>query len=260
VEIEEYLAGVVGREMGLRSPYEALKAQAIAARTYALFERVSGRVRGNGEPFDLYDDERSQVYGGADAESELSRRLVSETRGLVVTYQGRLVPAFFSSTCGGSTEPAWEVLPPAPRLAPLSGVACGHCSGSPFYSWKASFRKDELCEKLTGKKGRAGAVQVERAAPGGHALRIRFAVEGESSPRSVEANGGFRLKLDPRRLRSTRITRIRDLPDAVELSGQGWGHAAGLCQYGAMELARQGRSAFEILAFYYPGSSVERIH
>ena len=102
VDLEDYLRGVVGKEMSLSRGEEALKAQVVAARTYALYEakmRTLATVKG--EKFDVYDDERSQVYGGQERETATAARLVDDTRGEFVIYGSRLVKTFFSSTCGG---------------------------------------------------------------------------------------------------------------------------------------------------------------
>jgi stage II sporulation protein D len=261
VEIEDYMKGVVGKEMSLsRTPYEALKAQVIAARTYALYEVLYGRHRQAGQPFDLFDDERSQMYGGMDAENSTALQVVEETRGLVVMYQGQLVQTVYSSTCGGATEPAWEVLSTPQKIAPLGGVACEHCRPSPHFEWRSTIKKAELCEKLTGKKGVIESVDVAKMAKGGHAILVRYQVAGEAKPRIVDATWGFRLKAGARIIKSNFLVEIKDAGDAFEFTGRGWGHAAGMCQYGAWEMAKGNRTAFDILLFYYPQSSIEKIH
>jgi SpoIID/LytB domain protein len=121
-------------------------------------------------------------------------------------------------------------------------------------------RKDELGEKLTGRRARVEALEVERAAKGGHALKIRFRLQGETAARTVDAMSGFRMKVGGRLIKSTLLTEIRDGGEAFEVSGRGWGHGAGMCQYGAWELARQGRTSFEILLYYYPGATIDRVH
>jgi stage II sporulation protein D len=261
IEVEDYMLGVVGKEMSLaKTPYEALKAQVVAARTYALYEQANGRVRQSGELFDLYDDDRSQMYGGMDAENDTAQQLVEDTRGLVVLYQGQLVHTVYSSTCGGSTEPAWEVLSTVQKIPPLAGVPCEFCRPSPHWEWRTTIKKSDLCEKLTGKKGMVSEVQVAKAAKGGHALLIRYQVAGEAKPRVVDASFGFRLKVGAKQIRSNLLVEIKDAGDAIEFAGRGWGHAAGMCQWGAWEMARAGRSAFDILLYYYPQATVEKIH
>lgn len=261
VDIEDYMKGVVGKEMSLsKTPYEALKAQVIAARSYAMYEVMNGRNRRSGELFDLFDDERSQMYGGMDAENSTAQRLVEETRGLVVMYEGQIVQTVYSSTCGGTTEPAWEVLSTPQRIPPLGGVACGHCRPSPHFEWRTALKKTDLCERLTGKKGVVESVDVAKLAKGGHAILVRYQVAGEARPRIVDATWGFRLKAGARQIRSNFLVEIKDAGDAIEFTGRGWGHAAGMCQYGAWELAKGGKSAFDILLYYYPQAAIEKIH
>src|SRR6185295_7933483 len=101
VDLEEYLKGVVGKEMNLSEGEEALKTQVIAARTYAVHEQRLDRLRRvKGEKFDLYDDERSQVYGGMERSTATAERLVDETRGMFLVYNDKLVRTFYSSACG----------------------------------------------------------------------------------------------------------------------------------------------------------------
>ena len=256
VMLDDYLLGVVGREMSLQPGLtEALKAQVIAARTYALYERDLPREG----PFDLYDDERSQAYGGVAAETELAKEVVDTTRGLVVLYLNRVVPTFYSSTCGGETEPAWEMLDNVEKLPPLRGATCGHCSASPHYEWSSRLSRAAMAEAVFGRPGIVEEVRVERRAKGGHALEVVVRLRGAAEGVRLEANRGFRHKLGTRVLRSTLITEIKGAgTDAFEIRGRGWGHGAGMCQWGAYGMARTGRSAHEILEHYFPGALVTR--
>lgn len=261
IDLENYLAGSVGGELNLaRDPREALKAQIIAARTYALYEQKIQRVRKQGWPFDLFDDERSQMYLGMEREKELARELVEETRGLVVTFDNRIVYTFYSSTCGGYTEPAWQVLENGLRTPPLEGVKCDWCAGSKFYEWTGEFDKREMAQKLTGRPGRVVALRVCEKAKHGRALKVAYRLEGEAQERVVHANIEFRRKLGTHVLRSTFFIEIEDLGEKFRITGRGWGHGAGMCQVGACAMAAHGRTAFEILQYYYPGAQVRRIY
>ncbi|MBI4482066.1 MAG: SpoIID/LytB domain-containing protein, partial [Acidobacteria bacterium] len=133
--MEEYLRGVVPNEL---SPYtypelEALKAQAVAARTYALRHR-DGFAR---DGYDLMATDRSQVYGGADAERPLSSRAVEETRGIAATYAGEPIQAFYSSTCGGMTENFENIFGGAP-IPYLRGVTCAPEQGAEGLRWSTN--------------------------------------------------------------------------------------------------------------------------
>lgn len=258
VKLDDYLLGVVGREMSLQPDLvEALKAQVVAARSYALYERSLARPG----PFELYDDERSQAYGGIAAETDLARRVVEATRGYAVIYQNRVVPTFYSSTCGGETEPAWEVLDNVARLPPLRGTTCGHCEASPHYRWKTRIARADLAKALFGPTASAvEELRLGRLAKGGHALEVHVRLRGETQARILEANRGFRHKVGTRTIRSTLITEILDAGPEIEIRGRGWGHAAGMCQWGAYGMARAGRSSFEILEHYFPGARVLRLY
>ncbi len=267
VDLEDYLKGVVGKEMSLSEGAAALEAQVIAARTYAIHEQRLGRLRRlTGLPFDLYDDERSQVYGGTERETELATRLVDATRGRIVAYEGRLVRTFYAAACGGATEPAWEVLgDEAEEMPPLGGRTCEYCVRRPqVYRWKepAVFTKAEIAARCLpparrGEKVRS--VAVSKRLPGGHALEVTIALEGSAEVVRLHANDGFRRPLAAFKLRSTLFDRIEDRGDTIAIFGRGYGHGAGMCQTGAYEMAADGKSAAEILEYYFPGAKVRSL-
>ncbi|MFN3484101.1 MAG: SpoIID/LytB domain-containing protein [Planctomycetota bacterium] len=267
VDLEEYLKGVVGKEMSLSEGVEALKTQVIAARTYAVHEQRLERLRRvKGERFDLYDDERSQVYGGREAATDLAARLVEETRGMFLVYEGRLVRAFYSSCCGGATEPAWEVMADeTERMPPLRGRSCAYCIRRPIHRWKEPVvvTKKEIAEKCLPRDleaARVASVEVTQTLPGGHALEITVRLENSSRTVRLHANHEFRRALGPARFRSTLWDRIEDRGDAIAIWGRGYGHGAGLCQVGAYEMARDGKSASEILEYYFPGAKLQKLY
>ncbi len=266
IDLEEYLKGVVGKEMNLSEGEEALKTQVIAARTYAVHEQRLGRLRRvKGERFDLYDDERSQVYGGLERHTTLASRLVDETRGLFLVYEGKLVRTFYSSACGGSTEAAWEVLADeTDRIPPLAGVKCAYCERRPIYRWKepAVVPKREISEKCLPKELRGlpvKTVEIAKTLPGGRAVELAVTLENSSRVVRLQASGDFRRQVAAR-MRSTLWDRIEDRGDSIAIWGRGYGHGAGLCQVGAYEMARDGKAASEILEHYFPGARVEKLY
>ena len=152
VPLEEYLRGVVPSEISPVSfpELEALKAQAIAARTYAMaHSSTPGFYKDEG--FDLTDDARSQVYGGYSAEQPLTNRAVEETRGMVATYGGKPIEALYTSTCGGHTESSEAVFPgqPQPYLRAVS------CAASRIVLDKHQIKTSRAAESLTGADGRS---------------------------------------------------------------------------------------------------------
>jgi stage II sporulation protein D len=267
VDLEYYLKGVVGKEMNLLEGEEALKTQVIAARTYAVHEQRLERLRRiKGERFDLYDDERSQVYGGMERETAAASRLVDETRGMFVVYDGRLVRAFYSSCCGGATEPAWEVMADeTEKMPPLQGRKCEYCQRRPIFRWKEPvlIPKKEIAEKCLPRDVQASrikSIEVSKTLPGGHALEVAVGLENSSRVFRLQANSEFRRVLTPSRFRSTLWDKIEDRGDAVAIYGRGYGHGAGMCQIGAYEMARDGKTATEILEYYFPGARVQKLY
>ncbi len=253
VDLEAYLQGVLSKEAPVYWPSEALKALAIAARTYAVFQQLSKTSLA----YDVSSDVLSQVYGGKSAERGKTTRAVSGTRGLILTYQGKVFPAFYHSTCGGLTEEA-SVMGPF-DLAPLKGrVACSFCVESPFYRWQRRLSAADVgwAVKQAGRGSMWPVQDVSLLAysPTGRIAQVRIRGGG----RVLDVTGyEFRQLFGFDRVRSTGFAILRDA-DGFILQGRGWGHGAGLCQWGAAALARRGLSAKEILAYYYP--QAELVH
>jgi stage II sporulation protein D len=265
--MEDYLAGVVGGEMSPRWNIEALKAQAVAARTYALAER-NAHVKYD---FDVYDSTLSQVYGGCMAEAASVWRALTATWGIVVTHGGgwsqpRLLTTWFHSTCGGATVPCGSVFggqtPP-----PLAGVPCTYCRNSPRYRWaEVVLPKQEIGEALK----RTGYTALVRLGPiarievastlgdGGRAATLRI-VDAAGVSVLIDANF-WRGVVGPGRVLSTWFD-IEDRGDSIALvNGRGWGHGVGLCQWGAEFLAERGKTGEEILRYYYPKAELMRAY
>jgi stage II sporulation protein D len=266
VDLEDYLKGVVGKEMNLAEGVEALKAQVIAARTYAVHEQRLERVRRvKGEAFDLYDDERSQMYGGLERHTPLAEKLVDETRGMFLTYQGKLVRTFYSSACGGRTEPAWEVLgDESERIPPLGGTKCDYCQRRALYRWKdpvVILKKDiaERCLPKDLQDRKIRSVEVTKTLPGGHALEVTVTLENSPRILRLNASNDFRRNV-VEKLRSTLWDRIEDRVESIAIYGRGYGHGAGLCQVGAYEMAKDGKTGAEILEYYFPGAKVQKLY
>jgi stage II sporulation protein D len=257
VHAEAYLAGVIGGEMPPRWPLEALKTQAIAARTYALYQ-ISHR---GGKDFDLYDDTRSQVYHGVMKETPRVIRAVTETSGVVGTYhpgeggEARLFSTFYHSTCGGETEDVRYGL--GERLIPpLVGGPCRFCKDSPLWRWSGvRISKHDLRTQLAAgsdvlkQLGKIEWVRVENRTPSGRARDLRLR-DNRGAEFLISARY-FRRTVKGVRIPSTGF-KIIDGGEEIELSGFGFGHGVGMCQYGARFLADHGKSAVQILRFYYP--------
>lgn len=278
--VEEYLRGVVPAEIGGGAPevYQAVKAQAVAARTYA--------YRGAGQyapaAFDLYASVRDQVYEGADGETAPCDRAIRETAGEVLEYEGELVRTYYSSTCGGQTarvEDLWDK-PPAPYLREVAdrprgaGEEESWCRASRHFRWEERWSAAELAAVLTRTLPSAG---YTRPVAPGEVKDIRAEAYGNSGrvkwlsialpDREVRIFGdALRWTLRPAQgqgiLRSARIRlEVKREGGAVRelvVRGSGSGHGIGMCQMGALGMARAGRSYRDILAHYYPGTRIAR--
>jgi len=250
VYIGDYVQSVVTAEMPWRWPMEALKAQAIAARTYALWRSQQRR----GRLFYLFADSRDQVYRGVGSESRRSRKATSLTRGVVLVENKRLLPAFFHSTCGGETESA-ELIFNIAGFASLKGVTCDYCSGSKFYRWHRRLAVKDVSDALA-KLGydfeNVDSIKIERDVEFREIL-----VKGTRQDGSVAVCpvGAFRSTLGTLVIRTTFFEARREGDDLI-FEGRGWGHFVGMCQWGARKMAKEGHGAGEILEYYYPGSEL----
>lgn len=251
LSLEEYLQGVLSKEAPDYWPEEALKAIAIAARTYAVYQRMTKYE----QTYDVTGTVMSQDYGGRTAEKHATTRAVRATRGLILMFNGQLFPTFYHSTCGGLTEHA-RVMGTF-ELEPLRGqIVCQHCTASPFYAWRRRLTAADVAWVLRksphGPVGNVRDLQIAKRTPGKRVEQI--AIVG--SLRTVTLTGyDFRALLGFERIRSLffSITRVGD---GFVLDGHGWGHGVGMCQWGAAELARRGVVAEDILSFYYPETQV----
>jgi stage II sporulation protein D len=187
---------------------------------------------------------------------------------MFMVHDGRIFKTFFSSTCGGHTEPASIVLGrEADDVPPLRGAPCGdgrqiYCEGSKHFRWRAEFAKADLVKKLFPDKAQVviEKIEVTKTLPGGHAAEISISLAGTSRKVVMEANGGFRRKVDPRALKSTLWEKIEEDAARVVITGRGWGHACGMCQTGAYRMAEIGKGAVQICEHYYPGAKVQKLY
>jgi stage II sporulation protein D len=143
VGLEAYAKAVIPNEMPSSWPHAALRAQAVAARSYAL-------ATGGAGPFDVYDDTRSQVYGGKDSETKRTNKAVTRTRGRVVRHGGQVATTFFFSTSGGRTESAEYGFPGAEPVPYLKSVRDPYDGASPVHKWKARYSQNEIESRLSG--------------------------------------------------------------------------------------------------------------
>lgn len=243
IPLEDYLAAVLGSEMPVSFPLEALKAQAVAARTYALQKKLEAYSN----PFHLGSSVLHQVYGGVNREDPKTRTAVEATRGEVLTFELAPIEAYFHASCGGRTESGQAAL--QRNLPYLQPVDCP-CGKLPASRWTASVSDAELRSAL-------------RESPDG--LRVAGRTDTHRVTRVTLGDGSaldgaqFRRKLGYTRLKSLDFEVERSGHGYV-FSGRGYGHGAGLCQWGAKALADQGRPYREILSHYYPGAELQQLY
>ncbi len=251
VDLEEYVKGVVPAEVNSAWHPEMLKAQAVAARTYALYQHMLSASR----DYDVAAGIQDQVYRGRQGIDARVEQAVESTRGLVITHQGAPIYAAFSSTAAGITEDA--VIVWSKDLPYLKGVECPFDLESPYYQWKASFKLETLEQNLRQQGFTVGTIAtltplVYSRAGRVATLRILHS-QGELMLRGEELRKAVGYTVVP----STQFTIESFGPDVV-LAGYGAGHAVGLCQWGAKELAELGYAYPSILRYYYPGTELQQ--
>lgn len=280
VAIEAYLPGVVTKELPSGWEMNAFNAQAIIARSYALHER--DRAARAGRRYDIESGETDQVYAGVSKDPRVLQA-VQETRGAVLMTQGRILRAYYSSTCGGRASSAKDVWPTTAGFEfnldpPLQGHADDEfCTASPLHRWTVTRARDDLTRRMTAF-GRDNGMGVRSIKAFSGAVPSATNAYGRPTQYKVYDSNGTWWPLSAEQLRTacnwtgssglpavTRKERVNSGDatfvlegDKILITGRGFGHGVGLCQYGAQGMARQGKGVEEILRFYYPGASVER--
>ena len=282
LEMEKYLLGVVPFEIGrAQGQLEAIKAQAIAARTYAIGGMGSRVALG----FDFYATVADQVYGGASGEDTMVTRAVMETRGEIVTYRGEPIIAYYSSTCGGKTAAVAEVWPwreSKPYLKSRSDMMpdgqTAYCQPSNRYRWTVTWSDDSLRHVLQNTIGgrlnnpnftiqRIDDVRITGTTESGRAEALNIVADGNTYRIPGDS---IRWVLRPRvsgSLNSSLILELHALSPSpgspvsrLEVQGGGWGHGVGMCQFGAIGRARAGQNYREILSAYYSDTEITRLY
>jgi stage II sporulation protein D len=273
VGLESYLPSVVGSEMPASWPQAALRAQAVAARTYAL------RQRKPADPFDLSATVSSQVYKGVDAETPSTREAVLSTRGQVLMYGSSLANAVFHSSSGGATENSGDLW--SQQLPYLVSVP-DFDQASPVQAWQQRLEPEQL-QQAFAEIGGAQRIDVLSTTSTGRVRQAR--VSGPSgtlvvSGAQLRSRLGLRstmvrFELVPSELAASELAALPPLPllpeqyevggfqPQVQLPlpsllavGRGYGHGVGMSQWGALGLAQRGQSYDQILRHYYRGTEL----
>jgi len=252
IPLEKYLIGVVGGEMPVSYNIEALKAQAVAARTYTL-NKMEINKKNN---FDIVDTTDDQVYLDDNELKESWKnkyeeyktkieQAIQETRGEYLTYNGKIIKAFFFSTSSGTTENCKDVF--GENLPYLTSVSSTWDENSPSYLSTTTLTKEEFLKKLEIEYNDNLNIEIER--------------NDTNSIKEITINGNkikgtdFRHKLN---LRSTNIE-LEEENNSIKIISKGYGHGVGMSQYGAQELANIGYTYDQILKYYYQGIEIKKI-
>ena len=249
LRLEDYVAGVVAGEMPASFPLEALKAQAVAARSYALTRKIDAQAAGRA--WDIGASVLAQVFSRNPGKG--ARAAAEATAGEVLALGMEPVEAYFHASCGGRTEAGLAAL--GRDLPYLAAVECGRCESAPRVRWTVHAGARELAS-AAGLPGDATAARVVARTPSGRADKVEIQAGGR---RAAVAAADLRQRLGFSRLPSLAFD-VRTEEGGFVLEGRGQGHGAGLCQWGAAGLAREGKDYREILLHYYPGTDLVKMY
>ena len=275
VHIEGYLKGVLARELYPEFAIEAYKAQAIVARTYALYE---WKTAPKDKPWDLYDSTRSQVYGGMSDESEKSQSAVDETAGVVVAHgppgQEKIFKAYFSACCGGAGQSATDAFGEPHHPALTEQYTGDQCSEAPRFRWgPVTVSKEELTRRLRkfGQKNQRAEkdistvqrVEVARLNPSGRpthftitdAKGARYMLIGEELRWAVNTDAPSSSSLY-----SSYVTPVSEGSAIRFENGHGHGHGVGMCQWCAEAQGKRGVGHEQIVLSAYRGAILRKAY
>lgn len=245
--LEEYLVGLINCEISSAWPMEAVKAQAVIARTYALNRKASR----SGALYHLESSVIDQVYDGCEIEDSRARRGVSETAGEVVSHNGTTIQAYYHSTCGGRTEASENVW--GAKLPYLAGVECKYCQMAPSGTWDVRLSLQDLEERLKAAGHKVAGVSDLRPGVRNNRGRLKNVVIVSQRGELTVPGDQFRKAIGYGVIKSTNFA-VRVSNGEAAFSGTGNGHGVGLCQWGAKQRALDGFNYTEILSYYYPGT------
>lgn len=261
--IEEYLASVVDSEMPASFPEAARQAQAIVARTYALYQIEKA------DPVAVYDllaSQRSQKYLGVEylnrngrrlaGESESSRRVIASTRGMVCKRNDKLFCTYYSAVCGGQTTDGQLVFKDADDA--VRSVPCEWCRASPHYRWTTEVSHDDFHRRILARgsnERKTVAIQsIQQESGPGDGRVSKFKIDDGEKSHSVSGIE-LRERMPGGTLSSPHFS-MKLEKDRVIFEGRGHGHGVGFCQWGAKGQAEEGHNSLDIVRYYFPGSDI----
>ena len=253
VRLDDYLKATLPREMPPNFHIDALKAQAVAARSFTM--RRLNRYRQWG--YDLCDHTPCQVYGGVNAEHPNTNLAVEATEGEVLIHGGRILEAVYTGNCGGHTAPIEVAMTGTQPLAPMRGVPDTDADGKPFcslapnFAWELTLTREDLEQRFP-QAGRIREVAVAQRTAGGHVQQVRL--RGDRATLTL-TGAEFRTAIGVGRIRSL-MFEVQPQQDGWRIAGRGSGHGAGMCQWGAQGRALAGQTYRQILGAYYPDATL----
>jgi len=251
LDLEEYLYGVIPREISPSWPEQALKTQAVAARTYALYHMIKRKH----EMYDVFSTTSSQVYGGKVSEHPSAISAVDKTKGEVLTCNGRLILALYHANSGGRTEQMGNVWQGG--FTYLKSVEDDFSIKRPGYSWDKKLDKTviENCLKNYGLdiSSIVNIVPVERAESG----RIKKLEIIQDNKSFFLSGNSFRLMVNPAKIKSSNFE-VKKEKEKFCFLGTGYGHGVGMSQWGVNSMAKKGYDYRQILKFYYPEAVISK--
>ena len=252
IDVESYIRGVLYHEVSHRWSIDAIMAQAVVARTYALYQAKVNESR----DYDLTNDIYSQVYGGRTSEKYRTNKAVNRTLGEYLTFEGNIFPTYYHATCAEHTEDAsnlWDI-----DLPPLKGVECDFCDKSPHFRWKKNLRLKDIQVKLMKAGKKIGLIKEINILEKNQSDRIeRLEIVDRRDSKIYLSGKEFRMIVGPNIIKSTNFT-VTMRGYYADFIGKGWGHGVGLCQWGAKNMSECGFKYDEILKYYYPGAEIAK--
>jgi stage II sporulation protein D len=252
--VEDYLKGVLPKEIYPNWGFEALKVQAIISRTYAL-NNCNKHV---GQGFNICSSTHCQVYEGVSAEVEVCNKAILETERQVVTYKGLLAQTVFHSICGGHTEDPKHIWDWQKTPKYLRGVKCSYCSQAPYFHWigilDEKFIRDQLL--LYTNISEIQKINIKERTTHGTVKQLEIIhSRGKFNLNAYK----FRLAISAWVIKSNAFSNIKKDGDKFYFKGKGWGHRVGLCQWGTKKMAEKGKTYKYILSHFYPKTIIDKI-
>ena len=286
VDLDDYIAGVLGGEIIESWPMETIKAQAVAARTYVLYKINSSKDRF----FDVVNDTGDQMYVGVRGETWKYKQAVRQTRHEVLTRDNKPICAYYHSNCGGGTSDSWNVF--KKDKGALKGVKCPYCAGAPNSTWGKTINTETIRWKLKNDGYNVGKIFSIKPYSKDQSTRIIYLEITHSWGTTYILSSEFRRIMGYGTIKSTKFslypknyityrntkqiasnrggmtmaagiapatkttTENLQIPTYFYFSGAGWGHGVGMCQWGAKGMALEGFTYKQILHHYYPGTAI----